>query len=93
MGVSSVFERQRGNRRQAYPISFSALESCRESTHVEDAQEEHQERRTPPCLEAYGDHSASGQTKDRDDDPDDGPFTIEHEAEEEEDEQYSSSEL
>lgn len=60
---------------------------------VEHAQQEHQERRAPPCLESHSDHDASAESKDGHEHSEQCPLSCENEAEEEEDQEDSSCQL
>jgi hypothetical protein len=61
--------------------------------HVENAQQGDEETRAPLCLESNGDHDAGTETNDRDEHSGKGPFALEDEADEEEDEEDSTGEL
>lgn len=61
--------------------------------HVEDAQDDNQQSRTPLRLEANNNHDTRDQADDGDEDPPDGPLSTEHEAHEQEDEEHATREL
>jgi hypothetical protein len=58
--------------------------------HVEDTQYNDKEGRGPFGLEANSNHDARGQSNNRDKDTHDTPFTLDHETQEQEDEQYTA---
>lgn len=60
---------------------------------VEDAENNHEQRRAPLGLEAHHDHNACEKANDRDDHSADGPSSTENKAHEEEYEQDTTSEL
>lgn len=61
--------------------------------HVEDAQQEDEERGAVLCLEANGDHDAGSEADDGDEHAGKGPGALEDKADEEEDEEDASGEL
>ena len=61
--------------------------------HIEDAQKRHQKARRVLGLESHSHHDARAQPDDRDEDTRDGPVALEDEADKEENEQDTSSEL
>lgn len=61
--------------------------------HVEDTQDEYQQRGAPLRLESHHNHDACDQADDGDKHSPDGPLSTEHEADEEEDEEHTTSEL
>jgi len=60
---------------------------------VEDGEENDEECRSPSGLEAHGDHPASGETNDRDDDTGESPLSLEDNTNEKEDEKHATSQL
>ena len=60
--------------------------------HVEGAESYNEECRGPLCLETDGDHDASRETNDRDEQPGDAPLSTEDKTDEQEDEQDTSGE-
>lgn len=60
--------------------------------HVESAESYNKECRGPLCLETDGDHDASRETNDRDEQPSDAPLSTEDKTDEQEDEQDTSGE-
>ena len=58
--------------------------------HVEDAEHQDEECGRPFSLEADSDHDACGETDDGDEDTTQVPFTLDNEAEEEEDEEHTA---
>lgn len=61
--------------------------------HIEDTEEGDKETGAPLCLEPNGDHDASTETDDRDEDSSERPASLEDESDEEEDEEDSAGEL
>ena len=61
--------------------------------HIEDTEEGDEETSAPLCLEPNGDHDASTETDDRDEDSSERPASLEDESDEEEDEEDSAGEL
>ena len=61
--------------------------------HIEDTEEGDEETGAPLCLEPNGDHDASTETDDRDEDSSERPASLEDESDEEEDEEDSAGEL
>lgn len=59
---------------------------------VEDAEDEHEERRGPLGFEAYRNHDARSKTNDGDEDSRDGPFALQDEADEKEYEKNAARE-
>ena len=60
------------------------------SKDVEDAENEDEEGGRPLGLEANSDHSASAETKDRDENTHEAPLALEDEAKEQEDEEHTT---
>lgn len=61
------------------------------SKHVEDTQNDDKEGGRPLCLEANGNHDTSGKTNNGDKETHKGPFSLNNEAEEKEDEKNATS--
>lgn len=60
---------------------------------VEDTQDEHQQGGAPLRLKSHHDHDARDQADDGDHYSPNGPLSTEHEADKEEDEEHTTSEL
>jgi hypothetical protein len=59
--------------------------------HVEYAQDKYEECSRPFGLETDGDHNASGETENGNENTNDTPLSLEDESEEKEDKQYTAS--
>lgn len=60
---------------------------------IESGEQQHEERSTPLCLEANRDHDACSQSKNGNNDTCNVPVALEDEADEQEDEEHTSSKL